>query len=85
MTLSKKMDYAINEFKGFRSIKPTKLFIGKKEQVELELLAMDFGWVTKNYLNENKSIFDNEEKNRIEFRGMKVYRVDDLTYCEVAK
>lgn len=57
----------------------SKLLIGKEEQAELIALAEEWGYFIKPH-----QMLEKAGEKRVEFHGLKVYKVDDESYCEVA-
>jgi hypothetical protein len=59
--------------------KATKLLLGKIEQAELIKMAEEDG-----YFHKPSRMLEKSDDARVEFRGLKVYSVDDESYVEVA-
>lgn len=70
---------------AFESTRPsedeaTKLLLGKSEQAELIAEAESWG-----FFKSAARMLEGTGDDRIEYCGLKVYLVDDESYCEVAK
>lgn len=77
MSISEKITRAVAEFVSVQAIhtNPTKLFLGLRDWEDLEAMAF----------NECHFVLRNVSgKQRSEYRGMKVYLVDDASYVGVA-
>lgn len=81
MNVFEQIELAVNnwETSSLRSGPATKLFLGKKENLEMKI-------VSSRYISKNKSLVLPPFKingQRLQFRGMTIYPMDDETYCEV--
>ncbi len=77
MSITDKINDALNQFPMSGLNHPTVLYLGKLEHAELVSVACAFTGLS--YRPEGGVV---EEDKRLEYRGLKVYRVDALGYLQ---
>lgn len=68
--------------------KPTKLLLGHAEQTELFEMWMGTAGRSLSgmaYMGERIKFLEDKGDRRLEYKGLKVYKVDDDSYCQVVK
>lgn len=82
LKLGQKVELSRIQFESARASedKATKLLLGKSEQAELIVEAESWG-----FFKSAARMLKGTGDARVEYRGLKVYSVDDDSFCEVAK